>query len=81
MLEMEIIEPSNSPYCSNILLVRKKPVDGSTPSPNDLNPDLWRACVDFREINSVTRMDAENMPSMEDSLGDFVGDKYITEII
>ena len=34
----------------------------------------------FEKINSVTRMDAENMPSMKDSLGDFVGDKYITEI-
>ncbi len=45
ILENDIIKPSNSPWSSPIVLVRKK--DGT-----------WRFCIDFRKVNDVTVKDA-----------------------
>jgi len=45
MVEAGVIEPSRSPWTSNIVVVSKK--DGSL-----------RFCVDYRKLNSVTRRDA-----------------------
>jgi len=44
MLKQGTIEPASSPWASNIVLVKKK--DGSL-----------RCCVDYRQLNSVTRKD------------------------
>ena len=44
MLDNEVIKPSNSPWSSPVVLVRKK--DGS-----------WRFCIDFRKLNEVTVKD------------------------
>ncbi len=67
MFDLGIIEESDSPYCSPVVLVKK-------------SSDKWRLCIDFRAVNDVTIFDAEPMPLIDDSLGDFVGDTYFTEL-
>eukprot|EP00745_Piridium_sociabile_P018024 TRINITY_DN2685_c0_g1_i10.p1 TRINITY_DN2685_c0_g1~~TRINITY_DN2685_c0_g1_i10.p1 ORF type:complete len:673 (-),score=123.75 TRINITY_DN2685_c0_g1_i10:131-2149(-) len=63
MLEMGAIEPSVSPYCSPIVLVKKK--DGKI-----------RFCVDYRKLNKIVEFDAEPMPEI-DYLFAKLGDKII----
>ncbi|XP_047480167.1 uncharacterized protein LOC125032798 [Penaeus chinensis] len=67
MLELGIIEPSVSPYCSPVVLVRKR-------------DQTYRFCIDFRSLNDITTFDCEPMPTTEEALGNFVNDKYFTEI-
>ncbi|GFO20372.1 hypothetical protein k02a2.6-like [Plakobranchus ocellatus] len=52
LLSLRVIEPSDSPYCFPIVVVKKK--DGS-----------MRLCIDFRKLNAVTVFDAENIPRQE----------------
>jgi hypothetical protein len=49
MLAEGIIEPSESPWSSPILLAKKK--DGK-----------YRFCIDFQKVNEVTRKDAYSLP-------------------
>ncbi|GFO03057.1 reverse transcriptase [Plakobranchus ocellatus] len=53
LLSLGVIEPSDSPYCFPIVVVKKK--DGS-----------MRLCIDFRKLNAITVFDAENIPRQED---------------
>ena len=46
---LQMIEPSKSPYSAPVVIVRKK--NGE-----------HRFCIDYRKLNSVTKMDAEVMP-------------------
>nr|XP_006821682.1 PREDICTED: uncharacterized protein LOC102800522 [Saccoglossus kowalevskii] len=46
MLKIGVIEQSNSPYCSPIVLIKKK-------------DDAIRFCIDFRKLNKITIFDAE----------------------
>ena len=58
--EAGVIQPSNSPWASPIVLVRKK--DGT-----------YRCCVDYRELNAVTKPDSYPLPRIDDLL-DQLGD-------
>ncbi|GFO36018.1 gypsy retrotransposon integrase-like protein 1 [Plakobranchus ocellatus] len=53
LLSLGVIEPSDSPYCFPIVVVKKKDVS-------------MRLCIDFRKLNAVTVFDAENIPRQED---------------
>ena len=53
MLEMGVVRPSESPYASPIIIIKKK--DGSN-----------RVCVDFRKLNKITEVDLEPMTTAED---------------
>jgi hypothetical protein len=67
MLDQGVIEPSNSPYSSPVVLVKKK--DGTN-----------RFCIDFRQLNKITIFDAEPMPDMESVLSKLAGHKYISKL-
>ena len=67
MLETEAIRPSQSPYSSNVVVVRKK--DGTV-----------RLCIDFRKLNLRTIRDAYPIPRVEDSLHLLVGSKFFTKL-
>ena len=55
MQEEGVIQPSSCPWASTIVLVRKK--DGGL-----------RICVDYRQLNSVTKLDTFPLPRIDDLL-------------
>ena len=67
MLELGVIEPSNSPYAAPIVLVPKP--DGSI-----------RFCIDYRKLNSVTVFDSEPIPDVEAIFAKLTHSKYFTKI-
>lgn len=63
MLRQKIIQPSSSPFCSPIVLVKKR--DGK-----------WRFAVDYRELNANTRKATYHLPLIQDIV-DLIGGKNI----
>lgn len=67
LLNAGIIKKSKSPYCSNIVMVRKK--DGSL-----------RLCVDYRKLNQKTKKDAYNLPRIDMLIDSLKGAKYFASL-
>lgn len=66
MITSGVIEQSNSPYCSPIVIEKKK--DGSI-----------GFCIDFRTINKITVFDAETIPNADDVFVQLSGCKYVSK--
>ena len=60
MLDSGAIQPSQSPWCNAVVLVRKK--DG-----------LLRFCIDFHRLNARTKKDAYPLPHMQETMESMVG--------
>ena len=67
MLQGDVIRNSESPFSSNVVIVRKK--DGTI-----------RFCVDFRKLNNRTIKDAYAIPRIEDTLHLLAGTKYFSKL-
>ena len=65
LLDADIIRPSFSPWCSNIVLVRKK-------------EKSHRMCLDFRQLNDKTIKDSYSLPRIEELLESLAGNRYFT---
>ena len=67
MLEKDVIQESNSPWGSPIVLVKKK--DGTT-----------RFCIDYRKLNLVTKGDCYPLPRMDDCFDSLSGAKWFSTL-
>ena len=67
MLEMQVIEPSESAYSSPIVLVKKK-------------DQTLRFCIDLRALNRITLFDAEPMSNIEELFSKLSGHKYFSRL-
>lgn len=67
LLELGIIEPSTSPYCSPVVLVPKK------------DSQRKRMCLDLRGLNEITVFDAEPIPDQEEIFTRLSGAKFFSK--
>ncbi|UYV69952.1 hypothetical protein LAZ67_7001313 [Cordylochernes scorpioides] len=63
MLEIKVIQPSESPWSAPVVLVKKK--DGT-----------WRFCADFRRLNHITKKDVYPLPRVDDVLDHLSSARY-----
>jgi len=65
MLEHDVIEPAASPWCSNVVMVRKQ--DGT-----------MRLCIDYRKLNGLTTKDKFPLPKIDTCLDTLNGCEFFS---
>ncbi|UYV84801.1 hypothetical protein LAZ67_X003569 [Cordylochernes scorpioides] len=65
MIENHIVKPSESPWSSPVILVRKK-------------DRTWRFCVDYRRLNKITKKDVYPLPRIDDALDSLASSSYFS---
>lgn len=68
MIRQDVIEPSASPWASNIVLAKKKDC-------------TFRCCVDYRQLNDVTRKDAYPLPRTHSCLDAMAGSRFFSTFV
>ena len=67
LLERKIIRPSTSPYCSPIILIKKK-------------SGRIRLAVDYRDLNKITQRDNFPLPRIDDQIDNLKDKIYFTKL-
>ena len=67
MFEADIIQPSESPWASEYVVVKKKTGD-------------WRMCVEFRRLISMTKKNSFPLTNTDECLVNFVGKTYFSKL-
>ena len=67
MIDMNVIRPSESPYSSPVVVVRKR-------------DEINRICIDYRRLNRITLPDSEPMTSMSALAQKFGRSKYFSKL-
>ena len=67
MLDKGVIEESDSPWSSSIVLVKKK-------------DNTLRFCIDYRKLNEITLKDSHPIPRIDTTLDDLSGSKYYSTV-
>ena len=65
MLKHDLIEPASSPWCSNVVMVKKK--DGS-----------MRFCIDYRKTNELIKKDHFPLPKIDTCLDMLNGSRWFS---
>ena len=67
MLDNGLIRPSNSPWTSPVVLVKKK--NGTS-----------RFCVDYRKVNAISKKDAYPLPRIDEMLNTLKGSRWFSTL-
>ena len=70
MLDAGIIQQTDSPYASPIVMVKKSGDSG----------DSWRCCADYRKLNAKTIFDPQPMPRVDDLIETVGSAKFISTL-
>ena len=65
MLQHDVIEPAASPWCSNVVMVKRR--DGS-----------MRFCIDYRKTNELIKKDKFPLPKIDTCLDMLNGSRYFS---
>jgi hypothetical protein len=71
MLDQGVIRLSHSPWQSPVILVPKK---------SEAGKPQYRFCIDYRQVNAMTKFDSYLLPRFEDTISTFAGSKRFSKV-